>query len=534
MDGMRERLIRVMDRARTTFGGFTAGQKAVVAIGTIALIGAAIMVVRWASTPTYAPLYSNLAGPDASAVVDELQAEGVSYKITGGGGTIMVPQSDVYSARIALSGKGLPGSSDGSGGYSILDNEGLSTSEFAQQTDFKRAMEGELAKTIEAIDGIDTAIVHLAIPQKQVFSDEQNPATASVLVGLSAGTTLTSEQVQAITNLTSSSIDGLQPKNVTITDQHGNVLSSTGDGTGLTGTDTQAKGITAFTDTIKGQIQGMLDKVVGPGNSTITVTPVLDFDQASQVTRRYLVPDKKIPPLSESHSAETYNGNGNPNNAGGVVGPDGQMDPTATGTGGPAAYKNSSDTQDNAIDTEIEHRVQAPGSLKGLHVSVVLNQLTAAAIQPSVIRDLVSNGVGIDTKRGDTIDVAALPFDHSAADAAAKELAAASKAQAHASQMKTYRYGGIGILIAFFLLLAWFQERRRAKARAQATEYVVEQIRTDQAQRLALEVPAPTPAIEAPIFEPEDDRVRDDLLKLVERQPADVAALLRGWLVEPR
>jgi flagellar M-ring protein FliF len=535
MDLLRERMIRTLTRAKNTFAGFTAGQKAVVAIGTIALLGAAFMVVRWASTPTYAPLFSNLSGPDASAVVDELSKEGVAYQISGGGGTIMVPQSDVYSARIALSGKGLPSSSGGDG-YSILDNEGLSTSEFGQQTDFKRAMEGELASTIEALDDVDTAIVHLALPEKQVFSDQQDPATASVLVDTTAGTTLTGEQVQAISHLVASSIDGLQPKNVTITDQHGTVLSTVDDGTGLSGTAEQAKDVTAFADTIKGQIQGMLDKVVGAGNSTITVTPVLDFDHASQVTRRYLVPGKGTPPLSESNDLEAYDGNGNATSGvGGIVGPNGQMDPLATGgTGGQGKYSHTISTKDNPVGSTVENRVQAPGSLKGLHIGIVLNQLTAAAIQPSVISNLVSSGVGIDTKRGDTINVSSLPFDHSAADAAAKELADAKAAEHHASMMKTYRYGGIGLLVGFFVLLAWLQERRRARAREQATEYVVEQLRTEQAQRVAIEAQPPVPAIEAPPVEPEDDRVRDELLALVERQPADVAALLRGWLVEPR
>ena len=184
---MQQRLTRYLTRARDTFAGFTAGQKAVALVGTAALLIAVFLVFRWVSAPSYAPLYSNLSGKDASAVIEELDAQGVKYEITGGGGTIMVPRADVYSTRIALSGKGLPSSSD-SGGYSLLDNQGLSTSESQEQTNFKRAMEGELSKTIEAIDGVNTAVVHLAIPKKRVFSDEQDPATASVLVDTDADT----------------------------------------------------------------------------------------------------------------------------------------------------------------------------------------------------------------------------------------------------------------------------------------------------------------------------------------------------------
>ena len=126
----------------------------------------------------------------------------------------MVPRDAVYQTRIELSGQGLPASSEG--GYSLLDDQGISTSEFQEQTDFKRAMEGELASTIEAIDGVNGAVVHLAMPAKDVFADEQQPPTASVLVQTSPGRTLTPEQVQAVVHLVASSIDGLDPDDVTV------------------------------------------------------------------------------------------------------------------------------------------------------------------------------------------------------------------------------------------------------------------------------------------------------------------------------
>lgn len=533
MDTMRDRATRYLTRGKDTFLGFTAGQKAVVVIGTAALLLAAFLVFRWASTPTYAPLYSNLSGPDASAVVDELQSEGIPYKITGGGTTIMVPQSDVYSSRITLSGKGLPSSSDT--GYSILDSEGLSTSEFTQQTDYKRAMEGELANTIQAINGVSTAIVHLAIPQQQVFTSQQQPTTASVLVAPTPGTTLTQQQVQAIVQLVASSIAGLDPKNVTVTDSAGDVLTAQGTTTdGLPNATSQADSVAAFAGNVTSQIQGMLDKVVGPGNSTITVTPELDFDQANQVTRQYLVPAKGTPPLSQSWTKEHYNGVGAPGTANGVVGPNGQMNPTASASGANSAYQNDTNTQDNPVGETVEHRVKAPGSLKDLHVSVVLNATTAAAIQPAVIKQLVASGIGINTKRGDTIDVSSLPFDQTAANQAAAELAAAAAAKHKAAQSALYRNAGLAGLVAVMLILAWLQARRRAKAREEATEYLIEQVRAGQAERVAIETQAPTPALELPPVDPEDDRIRDELLALVEKQPDDVAALLRGWLVEPR
>src|SRR3712207_2201138 len=132
---------------------------------------------------------------------DQLNSTGVPYEIGAGGGTILVPRDQVYDTRIALSGEGLPSASD-EGGYHLLDGQSISTSQFQEQTSFKRAMEGELESTIEAIDGVDTAVVHLAIPAKEVFAEEQDPTTASILVDTGA-TTLDQGQVQAAVNLVS-------------------------------------------------------------------------------------------------------------------------------------------------------------------------------------------------------------------------------------------------------------------------------------------------------------------------------------------
>lgn len=526
---MQHKLQGYLTRGRDTFAAFTAGQKAVAIVGTAALLIAAFMVFRWVSAPSYSPLYSNLSGEDASAVIEELEAQGIPYEITGGGGTIMVPRADVYSTRIALSGEGLPGSSEG--GYAILDQNSLSTSESQERTNYKRAMEGELAKTIEAIDGVDTAVVHLAIPEKQVFSDEQDPTTASVLIDTTAGDTVDDQQVQAIIHLVSSSVEGLDPKNVAISDATGKLLT-TDSSDGSTGAaSVRSKQVEEFQDSMQGKIQAVLDQIVGPGNSTATVTADLDFDKSVINSREY-TNGNKVPPLSESTTKETYNGTGKNDTTGGVVGPDGEMDPTTT-VAGNNTYDNESTTRDNAVDEKVERRESAPGKVNSLHVGVVLDATAAANIQPEVIESSIASAVGINLDRGDTIDVSAIPFDRTAQDAAAKEIAAAEAAKAAEGRKDLFRNLGIAGGIALMLLLAWFQARRRAAARAEATSYLVEQLKLEQAKR--------TPELESPALaalesaeHDEEESMRDELIALVEKQPEDVAALLRGWLVEPR
>jgi flagellar M-ring protein FliF len=526
---MKQTVTRFLQRHQRTFSAFSTGQKLAAVLGTGALIIAGFLVFRWASAPSYAPLFSNLSSSDASAVIDKLNAAGTPYKISNGGSSVMVPKDKVYSSRIALSGAGLPSSSDS--GYSILDKQSLSTSQFQEQTNFKRAMETELSHTIEALNGVQTAVVHLALPAKQVFADKQDPANASVLVATKPGVTLGAEQVQAIVHLVASSIDGLDPSKVTVADSTGKVLSTTDDSAGAAAS-TRNQQVEDYQDEVSGRIQAMLDRVVGAGNSSVAVTANLDFDK-SVIEKKSYTHNKLAVPLSETKSSEIYNGAGAGSSLSGVVGPDGQMDSTGT-TGTNGKYEKSSQTADNAVDTTVEHRETAPGGVRNLHVGVVLDAATARTVDPNVIQSLIASAVGIDPTRGDTVQVSTLPFDRSAEKAAKAELADARKADASARQWSLIRNSGLVVLIALILLLAWFKGRKRAKARAEATSYVVEQLRQDAIDRAAQVPLEPSPAMLAleHAQRSEEETMREELASLVERQPEDVAALLRGWLVE--
>jgi flagellar M-ring protein FliF len=526
---MKDNLARYFGRAQSTFVGFTAGQKVVAVIGTAALLLASFMVFRWAAAPSYAPLFSNLASSDASAVITELDAQGVPYKLSNGGNTIMVPRDQVYSTRISLSGEGLPSASEG--GYSILDDQSISTSQFQEQTDFKRAMEGELSNTIEAIDSVQTAVVHLAIPAKQIFSDEQDPTTASVLVETGAGETLQPEQVQAIVNLVSSSVDGLKEDAVTVADSTGKVLSAPGTGSAGAGS-TQTQQIEDFQNRLDGEVQSMLDRVLGPGNSAVQITANLSFDKAVSESTRYYGSDANTP-LSESESTESLQGADAAAVTGGVVGPDSNMDTSSTD--GASTYEKSDVVRDNPVDQVIEHREAAPGGVDSLHVGVVLDTRALMGRNPTDVQNLVASALGIDANRGDTIQVTAMPFDRTAETAAVAELKASQAADKKAETMGLIRNGGLVGIVAIMVLVAWFQARRRAKARAEATSYVVDQLRRDAIDRQAqAAIEAPNAALLALESAEKDanSEVRDEIAALVERQPEDVAALLRGWLVE--
>ncbi len=531
---MRSNLTRTLSRLQRSFSAFTTGQKLVAILGTGALLLAGFMVFSWAAKPNMAPLYSNLSGADTAAVVDELNAQGVDYELGNNGSTVLVPSSAVYETRIALSGEGLPANTGDGDGYSLLDDQDLSTSEFKEQTDFKRAMEGELARTIEGIDGVTTAVVHLAMPEKEVFSDAQDPTTSSVLVTGRPGSTLGPDQVQAIVHLVASSVDGLDPDQVTVADSTGTVLSAPSDSS-IAAASSRNQQVETVQNQMRAEIQQKLDRLVGPGNSTVQVTASLDFDSTTSESTTY-EPNEDLPPLAETRERETYDGARPDEDAQGVVGADGQTELDAGNDGG-GAYEKRSSTVDNAIPTTRTRTESAPGSIERLGIGILMDEQAAASVDLAELRGNMAAAVGLDPERGDSIRVSTMPFDNSAAEAAAAELEAAEEADAAAARMQLFRNVGLGVLVLAMIVLAWVKGRKRTKQRAEATTYVVEQLRADaQARAQVTAAPASTAALSAleqgDVAGSEAEVMRDELTALVERQPEDVAALLRGWLVE--
>ncbi|MBN1174133.1 MAG: flagellar M-ring protein FliF [Micromonosporaceae bacterium] len=540
---MRDRVTATLRRGTSTFSSFTAGQKAMTIVAIVGLAVGGYFFWSWSGKPTYAPLYTNLSGADASAIVDQLAADGVSYQIADGGSTILVPKDQVYAQRISVSGAGLPAESDA--GYALLDNTDAMTSEFMQQVSYRRALEGELSKTIKAIDGVTGATVHLAIPEKDVFADEQQKTTASVLVGTSASRKLTADQVQAIVHLVASSVEGLEPEEVTVVGSDGMVLSTAGQAvTGSGGQRTQQT--SDFEQRMNTALQRMLDQALGTGHSVVQVTADLDFDSTETTTQTY-VADPNNPPLSEKTETETYTGTGTP--TGGVLGPDNIQVPGGTGDG-TGNYNQSTETRNNAVGMVTEVRKSAPGAVRKLSVAVLLDSTVAKEEDAARLQQLVSSAAGLDMNRGDTIAVSALTFDTTAAEQAQKELAKDQQGEEN-EQIKSWIETGIlalGVLILVIIALITSRKGRKAKAPRQLTAEERAQLEEmkaalEEARRRELEASNAdeTSAIEG--GEPPDAdalafsehvRRRNTIAGLIEKQPEEVAQLLRGWLADRR
>jgi flagellar M-ring protein FliF len=523
-----DRLPAPVRRASNVFGSFTPGQKAVTIAAIIALVIGGYFFATWAAKPAYGTLFSNLSSKDASAIVESLQKTGTAYELANGGQTILVPQEQVYDLRLQLSGEGLPGEADT--GYALLDEQGITTSDFMQHVGYQRAIEGELANTIKSIDGVDAATVHLVIPQKDVFADDQSKTTASVLVASKTTGGLTGDQVQSIVHLVASSVEGLDPTQVTVVGADGRMLSTGGGLPGGTGTDDRAKKTEQYQSALSSSLQRMLDSVVGPNHSVVTTNAVLDFDQTEMKTTTYSA-DPSLPALSEEISKEAYNGG--PGAATGVLGPDNIAVPTSgTGSG---QYQNSKELRNNTLNQAFETRQKAPGSVQKLNVAVLLDSTVAGAVNVADMQRLVGAAAGIDATRGDTIAVGAMPFDTTAATAAKEALAAAGAADKQEAQMSLIKTGAMVLVVLILIFLAW-RASRRAKKRTKLSDAEMKHLEDMQAalemQRLAELngiIPAAIDAGAAADAEAREGRKRE-IEQMVEDQPEEVAALLRGWL----
>lgn len=513
-------------RATDIYRDFTAGQRAMVVIAGLGLLVGGYLFMQWAAAPSWAPLYTNLEAEDAAAVTDELDSMGVSYQLADGGSTILVPRQDVYDTRLDLSAEGLPRL--GADGWNLIDDQGLTTSEFRQRVDFQRAMEGELARTIAAIDAVSTANVHLVMPEDDLFSGDDVHPSASVLVDTGERPLATS-QVQAIVHMVASSVEGLVPEYVTVADTSGRVLSAAGeDGLDVAAGEQRLAQKAAYESSVARSIQSLLEPITGAGRSRVVVSADLDFSQKESVTESFGEPDS-APVLSEDTSNETYV-NANGEIVGGVLGPDAV--PVADGEGG-SEYNREDVTRTFAVDKVTEQVKAAPGSVERLSVAVLVDE--AAGVNTQDIADLVTAGAGLVPARGDSIEVSAMAFG----EPEALDLTGGTSSEEPADDMvlTLARIGGVVLLVLIVLLLAYRSARKSSLARypvaiplpnaADETASLLAELddeleRADAAAALEPAEPARHVVLQSQIGE------------LIDRQPEDVAAVLRTWLADRR
>ena len=527
----------MLRRLTHTIREFTIAQRTMAIIGFAVLALGIAALSFWATRPQLSPLFSGLSGTDANTLVEQLRADGVQYQITGGGGTIMVPEESVYAERLKAAAAGLPSSS--TGGYSLLDKMGVTASEFQQNVTYKRAIEGELAHTIEAMKGVKTASVQLAIPKDTVFVSEKTDPTASVFIATDNGVTLGDDQVQAIVHLTSSSIDGMKTSDVSVVDAQGHVLSATGVDVAGSG----SKRASDYEERVRSSVQSMLDKVVGPGNATVVVAADMSQNSGQRTAETFTTPDGS-PALSESAQNDGTGRTSGSNGSAGILGPDNIAVPSGTSVANPTAGTNTgatSVTKNNAINKVTEQTTIPAGSVTRQTVSVAVNKAVSGVDRANLI-SLVNAAAGIDTTRGDSVAIEIVSFNQAGAADAAKAIAA-SEAATNADRtaglirsIVTALAIALPIIIALFLISRRFRSRSKEDRELQEMTELAElrAMMSDQTRPIALtamEPPAALTYTQVPLIEPGDtERKRAEIDALAGNDPERTAEILRGLM----
>lgn len=393
---------------------------------------AAVMVVfwLWSQQPDYRVLFSNYADKDGGAIVAALEKMNVPYKFSDSGVAILVPAALVHQARLKLAAEGLP--KGGNIGFELLEKQKFGVSQFIEQVNFQRALEGELERSIQSIDAIEVARIHLAIPKSSVFVRDQQKPTASVLLNLRPGRSMDARQVSAVVHLVASSVPDLPAANVTVVDQNGNLLSDTSKKMGANNLDpTQIKYIENIQQGIVKRIESIITPIVGASNVRAEASAEIDFsslEQAAEIYKPNQKPEDVAIRSMQSNESQSNNGgiasgvpgalsNQPPANATApITAPNANTGGVATAEAIPVNTQKNM-TTNYEVDKTVRYIQQSMGGIKRLNVAVVVNNVQVVDKNGKVtyrpltdaektqINDLAMQAMGFSKERGDSLTV---------------------------------------------------------------------------------------------------------------------------------
>ena len=480
------------DYASERFNNLDHNRKVLLIAGTATILAVIVVSLVLLTGPRYTPLYTNLNTQDAASIAAYLKNQKVSYQIADDGSTIMVPDAQKYQIRLDLTNNNLP-SGGNIVGFESFDQTHFGETQTDEQVRYIAALQGELERTIGQIDGVEGVRVHVVQPEDSLFVQDQKDATASVLLKLTPGYSLQDSQVLGITHLVANAVEGLTPANVTVVDTSGNILSddSQDSAQGQMSTD-QIKIQQDYEQQLEASIQSMLERVVGPGKAIVRANADLDFDQVQIDSQTY--GDKQV---QGDHTIQTTSGN-----------------TTAQGAPGGNQTLKTDKTTEYDVNTQTEHQVVAPGQIKQLSLSVVVDE-QLDPVQQQQIEDMVSAAAGIDSGRGDKLTVAGMPFNNAVATQAEQEIDLAQREHTYLNAF----YILLALILAF-LVLRYARKSRPQPAQSYAGGVSVEDLLADKrvARRPEEEQVGET------------QQVLEQLRSLAKSKPDETMVALRSWL----
>jgi flagellar M-ring protein FliF len=543
---MGDYLKKVLGQIAEFFKGLSPGKKAALVGTSFAVLGGIVGLFIWAGNTTYVPLMSNLNPEDAANIIRVLREKHIPFNLDPSGKTITVPPESMDQLRLELASSGLPQNSVV--GYEVFDKQTLGTTSFVQKVNQKRALEGELTRTISTIKGVRRARVHLAMPQKSTFVEDQKKSTASVALELDPGTQLNEKQIYGIGNLVAKAVEGMDVADVVIVDGNGKTLSKNASDSIAQATATQLDFQRKKEEEFEHRIESILSRVVGDGRVVAKVSAELDFAQVNETQTMYDQEGSAVRSVEKRTDQMTGVRPGPYGLQGAASNTPGQP-PAANGEVRNETNKNNEVTNYEVPQT-VRRTTKPTGELKKLSVAVVIDGKTVrttgkdgvvaskneawSAEKLKEFEDLVTSAVGLDKKRGDTLEIKNMEFTHEDFEEASRIIAE----KEHRSYVQNIvMYGVIGLIIGLFFL---FVVRPFIKW---ITENTIDSVDTFLPQTIEelerLQKNATLPGLDETIpvlpdkIDPEKvegEMIKEKIITLIDANPHKAALILKDWL----
>jgi len=532
---------------RARFAALDARTRALAIGGAVVLVAAG--VVLWAAQDRgpEAPLFTNLEPDDASRIVARLEAMGVPHRLDDGGSSVLVPEGEVHQARLTLASEGLP--SGGTVGFELFDQQRFGESDFSEQVKYRRALEGELARTIGHLAGVERARVHLVLPTRTLFAEEEGRASASVVLHQRPGWRASDDQIRGIVNLVASSVRGLDAESVTLVDGEGRRLGNDSDDDALSGDALE------YRETLERRkekdVQQLLDAMLGPGHGLVRVSADVDFSREERTEETFdpdTVATRSLDILEERNGDELRQAEGVPGAASNLPGGEAPQAGTAD-----ERLSRRRETRNYEVSKVVRRAVEPIGRLRKLQAAVVVDgkwtgEGSDRKFAPrsdeelAEIEALVTRALGLDEERGDAVTVRCMPFPSSEELAAPTPDGPPGPDELLGPYLPWWPIAKNALLVLLGLVaLLWLRAAMKRAAKAKAERRSQEALAADTGpqtvsvtdlagQSGAVAGQVRNPALASPATAEELQSTRAMVTDLVTRDPETAARVLRVWL----
>jgi flagellar M-ring protein FliF len=419
---------QILSQLNATFSNLSLGKKLSLITLIVGFAVGFFFLMTWSGKSEFQPLYAQLDAEDASGILSRLREQKIPYRIASNGSTVMIPQEQIYEVRMQLASEGLP--RGGGVGFEIFDNTKLGMTAFAQNVNYQRALQGELARTINQISEIESSRVHVVMTEKSLFVDQEEPASASVVLKLRSGKWLSQSQIDGILHLVSSSVARLSPENVTIVDSKGKLLAGIKDPSsfGSLSSD-QLDYQDRVEKALENRIRTMLEMALGENKAIVRLSCAFDFKKQERTEEHYL-PDNRVIRSEQQLNEMTVDPSATPQ---GIPGVRSNLpgDPAATGqtrtTDSSRAHEKNDRTVNYEIGKVISHIKEPVGEMTRVSVAVLVDgtykrvENSGAEVEWQYVartpeemqkfESIVKRAVNFDSERGDKVDIVNIPFE---------------------------------------------------------------------------------------------------------------------------